>query len=73
MEVIVLTILLDAKIISATMFSALVLMALVSTALAMPLARMMLAQEAKRERFALVTAPAGGQIARRGRRRDTIL
>ena len=62
MEVIVLTILLDAKIISVTMFSALVLMALVSTALAMPLARVMLAQEAKRERSTPVTALAGGQI-----------
>jgi len=45
MEVIVLTILLDAGIISANMFAALILMAVVSTALAMPLARMMLNQE----------------------------
>lgn len=45
MEVIVLTTLLDAEIISGSVFSALVLMAVVSTALAMPLARMMLAQE----------------------------
>lgn len=46
MEVIVLTVLLDAGIISATVFAALILMALVSTALAMPLARLMLALEA---------------------------
>jgi len=46
MEVIVLTILLDAGIISANVFAALVLMAVVSTALAMPLARVMLAREA---------------------------
>jgi Kef-type K+ transport system membrane component KefB len=46
MEVVVLTILLDAGIISANIFAALVLMAVVSTALAMPLARLMLAREA---------------------------
>jgi Kef-type K+ transport system membrane component KefB len=46
MEVIVLTILLDAGIISANVFAALVLMAVVSTALAMPLARLMLARQA---------------------------
>jgi Kef-type K+ transport system membrane component KefB len=46
MEVIVLTILLDARIISANVFAALILMAVVSTALAMPLARLMLAREA---------------------------
>jgi Kef-type K+ transport system membrane component KefB len=46
MEVIVLTILLDAGIISANVFAALVQMAVVSTALAMPLARLMLAREA---------------------------
>jgi Kef-type K+ transport system membrane component KefB len=45
MEVIVLTILLDAGIISANVFAALILMAVVSTALAMPLARMMLSQD----------------------------
>ena len=48
MEVIVLTILLDAEIISSTMFSALILMAVVSTTLAMPLTRLMLAQEQRR-------------------------
>jgi Kef-type K+ transport system membrane component KefB len=42
MEIIVLTILLDAHIISASVFAALVLMAVVSTAIAMPLARFML-------------------------------
>jgi Kef-type K+ transport system membrane component KefB len=42
MEVIVLTILLDSGIISATVFSALILMAVVSTALAMPLTRLAL-------------------------------
>jgi Kef-type K+ transport system membrane component KefB len=44
MEVIVLTILLDAGVISDTVFSALTLTAIVNTALAMPLARIMLAQ-----------------------------
>ena len=48
MEVIVLTILLDAGIISGSVFSALILMALVSTALAMPLTRLMLAQGSRR-------------------------
>jgi Kef-type K+ transport system membrane component KefB len=48
MELIVLTILLDSAIISANVFAALILMAVVSTALAMPLARVMLAVEAKR-------------------------
>jgi Kef-type K+ transport system membrane component KefB len=52
MEVIVLTILLDAGIISANVFAALILMAVFSTALAMPLARVMLAQESKRHRAA---------------------
>ena len=42
MELIVLTILLDAKIVSPTVFAALIAMAVVSTALAMPLARLML-------------------------------
>ncbi len=45
MEVIVLTTLLDASIISVGVFSALVLMAVVSTALAMPLARLVLVHE----------------------------
>jgi Kef-type K+ transport system membrane component KefB len=45
MEVIVLTVLLDAGIISANVFAALILMAVASTALAMPLARLMLARE----------------------------
>jgi Kef-type K+ transport system membrane component KefB len=45
MEVIVLTILLDAGIISANVFAALILMAVASTALAMPLARLMLTRE----------------------------
>ena len=45
MEVIVLTILLDAGIISANVFAALILMAVTSTALAMPLARLILARE----------------------------
>lgn len=46
MEVIVLTTLLDAGIVSGSVFSAMVLMAVVSTALAMPMARMFLAQKA---------------------------
>jgi len=45
MEVIVLTILLDAGIISANVFAALILMAVVCTALAMPLARLILARD----------------------------
>jgi Kef-type K+ transport system membrane component KefB len=49
MEVIVLTILLDAKIISANVFSALIVMAVFSTALAMPVTRFMLAQEGKQK------------------------
>jgi Kef-type K+ transport system membrane component KefB len=48
MEVIVLTILLDAGIISANVFAALILMAVVSTALAMPLARVMLTERTGR-------------------------
>ena len=48
MEVIVLTILLDAGIISANVFAALILMAVVSTALAMPLARLFLARASRR-------------------------
>jgi Kef-type K+ transport system membrane component KefB len=47
MEVIVLTTLLDAEIISNSVFSALIMMAVVSTALAMPLARVILAQETR--------------------------
>jgi Kef-type K+ transport system membrane component KefB len=50
MEVIVLTILLDAGIISANIFAALILMAVVSTALAMPLTQLMLAQDNKRQK-----------------------
>jgi Kef-type K+ transport system membrane component KefB len=48
MEVIVLTVLLDARIISSNMFAALILMAVVSTVLAMPLTRLMLALDDKR-------------------------
>jgi Kef-type K+ transport system membrane component KefB len=50
MELIVLTVLLDAGIISANVFAALILMAVVSTALAMPLARLLLAHENRRQR-----------------------
>ena len=46
MELIVLTILLDAGIISPNVFAALILMAVVSTALAMPLARLLLGRTA---------------------------
>ncbi len=49
MEVIVLTILRDAGIISANVFSALIVMAVLSTALAMPLTRLMLARESRRQ------------------------
>lgn len=49
MEVIVLTVFLDSGIISANMFAALIMMAIVSTVLAMPLARLMLAQDDKRQ------------------------
>jgi Kef-type K+ transport system membrane component KefB len=58
MELIVLTVLLDARIISANVFAALVLMAVVSTALAMPVARLVLARDNKRQRRAQpVTSP----------------
>ena len=57
MELIVLTVLLDARIISANVFGALVLMAIVSTTLAMPVARLMLAQENKRHRRAPPVPP----------------
>jgi Kef-type K+ transport system membrane component KefB len=50
MEVIALSILLDAGIISSNVFAALILMAIVSTSLAMPFARMMLARDTKRKR-----------------------
>jgi Kef-type K+ transport system membrane component KefB len=56
MELIVLTILLDAGIISATVFAALILMAVVSTALAMPVARLMLAQQSRQQHRADVNA-----------------
>jgi Kef-type K+ transport system membrane component KefB len=59
MELIVLTVMLDQRIISSNVFSALVLMALVSTALAMPLARLMLAQENRRLRRVQPGAMAG--------------
>jgi Kef-type K+ transport system membrane component KefB len=58
MEVIVLTILLDAGIISANVFAALILMAVVSTALAMPLARLMLAQTIGRQSAEAVDLPS---------------
>jgi Kef-type K+ transport system membrane component KefB len=45
MEVIVLTVMLDAGIISMTVFSALLLMALVNTAIAMPLTRLVMVRE----------------------------
>jgi K+:H+ antiporter len=61
MEVIVLTILLDAGIISANVFAALILMAVVSTALAMPLARLMLAQTIGRQSAEAVDLP-GRQV-----------
>ena len=66
MEVIVLTILLDAGIISANVFAALILMAVVSTALAMPLARMMLSQEQRARQGERLIASSGRQIARVG-------
>ena len=59
MEVIVLTILLDAGIISANVFAALILMAVVSTALAMPLARVMLAQENRTRQGERLIASSG--------------
>ena len=59
MEVIVLTILLDAGIISANVFAALILMAVVSTALAMPLARMMLSQEQRARQGERLIASSG--------------
>jgi len=59
MEVIVLTILLDAGIISANVFAALILMAVVSTALAMPLARVMLNQEHRTRQDERLIASSG--------------
>lgn len=55
-ELIVLTVLLDAKIISPTIFSALILMAVFSTAIAMPLARFMFSWGGKRQLIAKPTA-----------------
>jgi Kef-type K+ transport system membrane component KefB len=49
-ELVVLTVLLDAHIISSTIFSAMVLMALVTTALSMPMARLALARAADKRR-----------------------
>jgi Kef-type K+ transport system membrane component KefB len=60
MEVIVLTILRDAGIVSAPVFSALIVMAVVSTALAMPLTRAMLARESKHG-VAELPVPAAGR------------
>jgi Kef-type K+ transport system membrane component KefB len=51
-ELIVLTVLLDAGIISPTIFAALILMAVVTTALAMPLARFILTWDGKRQPIA---------------------
>jgi len=51
MEVIVLTILLDAGVLSPNVFSALIVMAVVSTALAMPLTQLMLALENRQKRI----------------------
>ena len=61
MELIVLTILLDAGIISANVFAALILMAIVSTVFAMPVARLMLARESKRQ-GRVQTGNLSGQI-----------
>jgi Kef-type K+ transport system membrane component KefB len=57
-ELIVLTVLLDAHIISSRVFSAMILMALVSTAFAMPLARLMLARTSERKLIGAAVAPA---------------
>jgi Kef-type K+ transport system membrane component KefB len=57
MELIVLTVLLDARIISANVFAALVLMAIVSTTLAMPVARLMLAENKRHRRAQPVPLP----------------
>jgi Kef-type K+ transport system membrane component KefB len=57
-ELIVLTVLLDAHIISPRVFSAMILMALVSTALSMPLARLMLVRSSERELIGAAVAPA---------------
>jgi Kef-type K+ transport system membrane component KefB len=62
MEVIVLTILLDAGIISATIFSALILMAVVSTALAMPLTRLILARQHRTQNAGQAIASSARQI-----------
>lgn len=62
MELIVLTILLDAGIISANVFAGLILMAVVSTALAMPLARRMLGQENRQQGSAKPTASSSRRV-----------
>jgi len=61
MELIVLTILLDGKIISPNVFAALIVMAVVSTALAMPLARLMLGLANHRQPSVPPAALAGRQ------------
>jgi Kef-type K+ transport system membrane component KefB len=60
-ELIVLTVLMEAHIISATIFSAMILMALFSTALAMPLARLALARMPERTSDQL--GPIGNRVA----------
>ena len=75
MEVIVLTILRDAAIISENVFSSLIVMAVVSTALAMPLTRLLLAQGHKRKGnrslFPSIHAePSGKQISKAARSRS---
>lgn len=60
-ELIVLTVLLDARIVSPRVFAALVLMALLSTALAMPLARFALAQ-ARRGGLVMQPLTEGQQV-----------
>lgn len=62
MEVIVLTILLDAGIISPNVFAALILMAVVSTAFAMPITRLVLAQQVKQQRRVAPSIVPGRRI-----------
>jgi Kef-type K+ transport system membrane component KefB len=62
MELIVLTILLDAKIVSPNVFAALIVMAVVSTALSMPLARLMLGLGSRRQPSVPPAALAGRQV-----------
>jgi hypothetical protein len=67
MEVVVLTVLLEAGLIAPVTFSALVLMALVSTAATMPLARLFVGDDGRKEEEGTTgaVAPEGTLLSRR--------